>query len=221
MSLMSFDTAKSAKKGELIYVYDPLCGWCFGFEPVVSAVTADFKDQLDITVLSGGMVIGNRVGPLGPMADYIKQAIPRLEETCNVKFGKAYYDNILFNKSYISNSEKPCIALTVLKELKPEASMAFVHEMQQAHFVHGKDLENDSIYIPILEKLSVQQIQFFEKLKDSNYKKKTFDEFERVKAMGIQGFPCLYIKLGDKMHRLAYGYRDEESIRKQLTQLLK
>ena len=70
--------AKTAKpmadKPTFFYVYDALCGWCYGFSPVMQNVAAKYDDRLNFEVISGGMVTGPRVGPIGQVAPYIKSA---------------------------------------------------------------------------------------------------------------------------------------------------
>ncbi len=65
------------KKGKLIYVYDALCGWCYGFSPVISKIHKEYKDSLEFEVISGGMILGDRIGPIGEVASYIKTGLQR------------------------------------------------------------------------------------------------------------------------------------------------
>ena len=48
----------------LIYCYDAYCGWCYGFSPVIKKIAAQYKDELYIEVLSGGMMVGDAVMPI-------------------------------------------------------------------------------------------------------------------------------------------------------------
>ena len=48
----------------LIYCYDAYCGWCYGFSPVIKKIAEEYKDKLDIEVLSGGMMIGEGKMPI-------------------------------------------------------------------------------------------------------------------------------------------------------------
>ncbi|MEI9933445.1 MAG: thioredoxin domain-containing protein [Ferruginibacter sp.] len=45
----------------LIYCYDAYCGWCYGFSPVIKKIAQQYQKELDIEVLSGGMLIGEAV----------------------------------------------------------------------------------------------------------------------------------------------------------------
>lgn len=58
---------------KLIYVYDALCGWCYGFSPIIKQFYKKHKNHFDsIQVVSGGMIRGERIGAIGEVAPYIK-----------------------------------------------------------------------------------------------------------------------------------------------------
>ncbi len=50
----------TVQRGRIIYVNDALCGWCYGFSPVITAIHEKYKDELDFEVISGGMVTGSQ-----------------------------------------------------------------------------------------------------------------------------------------------------------------
>ncbi|HEX8350316.1 MAG TPA: DsbA family protein, partial [Hymenobacter sp.] len=64
---------------ELLYIYDPLCGWCYGMTPVVQRIREAFDGRVNVSVLSGGMVTGDQVGPIRDKWAYIKTALPNVE----------------------------------------------------------------------------------------------------------------------------------------------
>ena len=56
------------EKTTVLYVFDPLCGWCYGFSPVMVKLNDNYKENVKFVVISGGMVVGDRIGPLGEKA---------------------------------------------------------------------------------------------------------------------------------------------------------
>ena len=72
-------------KPVLIYCYDAYCGWCYGFSPVIKKVAHEFKDQLEIDVLSGGMILPEKPTPIATIAPYIQKAYKTVEETTGIK----------------------------------------------------------------------------------------------------------------------------------------
>jgi len=59
-------------KQKIIYAFDPLCGWCFGFNAVILKLKEEYNEQLNFEVKSGGLVIGNRICKISEKAKYLK-----------------------------------------------------------------------------------------------------------------------------------------------------
>jgi len=120
------------KKMKVIYVYDALCGWCYGFSPVISKLHERHQEELEFEVLSGGMVTGERIGPIGEVAGYISQAYKDVERAAGVTFGEGFLKGILAEGSAIFTSIPPAVALTVFKQHQPKKAVPFAARLQKA-----------------------------------------------------------------------------------------
>lgn len=204
---------------EIIYIYDALCGWCYGFTPVVKLIEKKYSDRLKISVLSGGMMLGKRVGPISEMTKYILDAYKRVEEMSGIKFGEPYLD-LVKKGAYIMDSEKPGIALTVFKSYQQESLTEFAQSIQNALFVSGKDLNADETYLELIKKYSISEAEFKQKLSDELFKKQTQEEFDLVARFGISGFPTLLYKKEEDYYLLGQGFRDFDTLDKILQQVI-
>jgi putative protein-disulfide isomerase len=207
------------EKAKLLYFYDPLCGWCFGFSPVIKKLEAEFQEQIDFEAISGGMVLGDRVKPLSEMKDYLQEAMPRLEEMTGVKFGKAYLD-ILEEGSLMLNSELPCIAMTVYKSMTNKSSIQFASALQSALYERGVNLNEVANYKSLAESFDLLWEVFRNKLEDSAYKEKTYQEFQVSQQMGIGGFPSVVLSIGNQGYLIARGYRPENEMKTVIEEIL-
>jgi putative protein-disulfide isomerase len=43
----------------LVYFADPMCSWCYGFSPVITALAERFEDRLPLHMVMGGLRAGN------------------------------------------------------------------------------------------------------------------------------------------------------------------
>lgn len=212
--------SKTLKKPTLYYVYDALCGWCFGFAPVIEKVDAEFKEKMRMEVLSGGMVTGPRIGPIAEMAGYIRKAAPRVTEISGQVFGDAYLNDVLGSTTYISNSVPPSIALCILKESYPEKTIHFMHAIQNLMFKEGKDLNELEIYLPLAAEAGIPEKEFRKKFADPVYLTKAEQEFQIVQNWGISGFPAVVVEKDDKLYLLAQGYQPYETLSETLQKVL-
>jgi putative protein-disulfide isomerase len=209
----SFQTINNQQKMEILYIYDTLCGWCYGFGPVVTKIEQEYSNKADIQIISGGMVLGDRVQPVGKMAPYILNAIPRLEKITGVKIGEPYITQ-LKEGSYVTSSEKPAIALCVFKSFKDKQHISFAHKVQEQNFLYAKDLNVDATYSEVAATFGVDALLFEQRMKDSTYKIAAYAEFKDARTFPIQGYPALFLKKDNQYIKITEGYADYESIKK-------
>lgn len=206
----------------VLYFYDALCGWCYGFSPVVRALHDKYAEKAVFTVLSGGMVMGSRVEPIRKMAAYIEQSYPRVEQMTGVKFGEAFLKNILRQGDYLSNSEPPALALTAFKSFQPENAVAFASDLQRAFYFDGLDLNSDLPYEKLAAQYGIDAGAFLSEMKRGETKRETEAEFAAVQQMGVSGFPTLVYSGGTSGDGvlLAHGYKSFDAIDDTLSRLL-
>lgn len=201
---------------KLIYIYDPLCGWCYGFSPVMQRILAAQKGKMEFEILSGGMMLGRRAGSINEVAPFIKTAYKNVESYTGVKFGAAFINNLLLPGHYILNSEKPCMALTAFKTFKPEAAFEFAHALQSALYFDGQDLNEDKTYENLIKPYGIDAEAFLQRLKSQENKAATYAEFKKVEQLGASGFPMVVLVKDGKKQVLTTGYSSYEEMMKHL-----
>lgn len=207
----------------LIYCYDAYCGWCYGFSPVIKKIVAEYKDIFDIEVLSGGMMIGDEVMPIEKIGPYIQTSYKRVEELTEIKFGEDFlwHINNPDKSDWVMNSEKPAIALCIVKEYYPERQLEFATDLQYALNYEGRDLEDDEAYRNLLDKYNIQPEAFYSKLQNEEYKEMAYYEFALMKQLQVNGYPTVFIQTGElKFVMAARGFTDYETIKNRIDNIL-
>ena len=208
----------------LIYCYDAYCGWCYGFSPVMKKIAGQYKDKLEIEVLSGGMLTGEQVMPIEKMGPFIQQSYKRVEELTGIKFGEDFlwHINNPDKSDWVMNSEKPAIALCIFKEYHPVRQVEFASDLQYALNYEGRDLDDDEAYRHLLDKYSIQPEAFYGKLKSEEYKERAYYEFALCKQLQVTAFPQVLIQLSEtKFYLLAKGYTGYEDLEERIENVLK
>lgn len=206
-------------KPVLIYCYDAYCGWCYGFSPVIKKIAEEYKDKLDIEVLSGGMILPEKPVHISASAGYISKAYHHVEELTGIKFGSDYlwHINNPDDSDWYPNSEKPAIAMCVFKEYYPERAVEFAADLQYALHYEGRDLTDNEAYRHLLEKYSIQSEVFYEKLASAEYKDMAYYEFSLMKQLQVTGYPCVFIQTGElKFVMVARGYTSYEDLKERI-----
>lgn len=206
-------------KPTLIYAYDPLCGWCFGFHPVMKKLAKRFEDDLNLEVVAGGLAVGENAQPIAEGYSYISEALGQVEQIAGVTFGENF--KLLAEEgSYLYNSEPSCIAQTVVNEIAPEHALTFAGMMQSALFIYGKNLNEWDTFSELFTDCSINTDEAKKLFESESIRQKTHENFEWCKEAGATAFPTLLLKIGAEYGVMSRGYRPFDTIESHLHHLI-
>ncbi|MCR9055023.1 MAG: DsbA family protein [bacterium] len=191
---------------KLIYVYDALCGWCYGFSPVITEFHQNHEEELDFEVLSGGMITGSRIGPIGEVAGYISKAYKDVERATGVTFGQSFLEDILEEGSAVFTSIPPAIALTVFKQHQPGQAVAFAARLQKAIYYDGIEPVDYEAYGELAAEFGLEPSSFVAEMKQNENLQRAREEFRRASGFGVTGFPTVLLQHNGQTTVLARGY---------------
>jgi putative protein-disulfide isomerase len=206
-------------KPTLIYCFDAYCGWCYGFSEVIKKIYSEYKSQMDLEVLSGGMILPEEPVSIAATAKFIESRYKNVEELTGAKFGEDYLWHIKHadQSDWFPDSEKPAIALCVFKEYFPEQQVSFASDLQYALHFEGRDLTDDEAYRLLLEKYNISVEEFYEKLIDEEYKEQAYLEFALCKQLNVSGFPSVFLQTSEtRFYHIAQGYTPFESLKERI-----
>ena len=210
-----------SNKPTLTYYFDALCGWCYGFSPVISQIEKKYSSKLDIEVISGGLFLGERTGPVNQVAPYIKEgAYKRVEEFTGVKFGESFLNDIHVENKIILNSLHPAIAMAIVKKEKAEKAFQFAEKLLSAIYFDGLNINDLDVLAKLSKEIGFDEVNFKNKLQDSSYLELAENEFKIFKDSPFGGMPALAIQINDQEILLSNGYSSFEDISKRLDSVL-
>ncbi|MFT4062895.1 MAG: DsbA family protein [Edaphocola sp.] len=207
----------------LVYCYDAYCGWCYAFGPVIKRVAEDFKGIIATEVLSGGMILPRVPQPISVMAPMIQEAYKTVEAHSGIKFGEDFLWHIFHadESDWFPDSEKPAIAMSIIKTYHPELAVAFAADMQYALHYEGRDLTDDEAYRHLLPKYRISEDVFYADLHSETFKEKAHYDFALVKQLRVGSFPQLLLQASEsKFYLVAQGYTDYETVGQRLNNIL-
>jgi putative protein-disulfide isomerase len=201
----------------LLYLMDPLCGWCYGFSPVLKQLAAAHPDWT-IDVLPGGMVTGQRVGPVSTqMASYITESSKRVGELSGVVFGEAFLAS-LHDPEHIMDSEPGARALLTVRHLWHESVLEASGLIQECYYQDGADLSDPAVYGPIVASLGHTPEAFYADYYSEAAKNRTQEVFG-IASQFAQAYPTLVQLHEDNTATLvAQGYLPYEALIERLGQ---
>lgn len=215
--VMPADTADAPR---LLYVYDALCGWCYGFSPVVGELRRRHP-ELPVEVVSGGMIRGGRRGPLGEVAAYIKSAYRDVERATGVRFGAGFVEGPLETGEMYMTSEPPAALLAYVREVAPERAYDAAHALQEGIYDRGYGPGSDELAAHLAGALGLDADDVAAALTDERYARLAEGDFALTARLGIRGFPALLLVRGGEVRVVANGYAPLEAVERHLAAALR
>lgn len=140
----------------LHYIYDPLCGWCYGAAPLVRAA----RDVMTVRAHGGGMMTGSRRQQVSPqLRDYVIPHDQRIAQLTGQPFGDAYFEGLLRDHEAVFDSEPP-IAAVLAADAIADRGLDLLACIQTAHFVEGRRIAEPSVMIELAEEIGLEKAAF-------------------------------------------------------------
>lgn len=139
----------------LHYLYDPLCGWCYGASSAVAAVAA--LSTLNLNLLPSGLFAGAGARPMSDdFASFAWTNDQRIERLTGQRFTQRYRDAVLGNRQQRFDSGPATLALTAVALTSPDAEALVLSAIQKARYVEGRDITRPESLASVLQTLGLE-----------------------------------------------------------------
>ncbi len=178
----------------LIYLYDPLCGWCYGAMPAIHGL-ADLGGCIVEPVPSGLFVAPGKTLD-AEMARHIEQADARIASMSGQRFSDLYRRKVLANPELPFDSTAATEALTAVSLWNVRRELDALHALQRERFVAGRDISDRSVIAQALSaSLGDEPETWEQRLAQPGLAAITDKRVARakkvMKAVGMHGVPAL------------------------------
>jgi putative protein-disulfide isomerase len=177
----------------LHYIYDPLCGWCYGAEPLVSA--ASTVDGLALRLHAGGLWPQPTRLP-ERMREYIKQADARVGQMSGQPYGEPYLNGLLFDPELVLESRPVIAAVLAAQSLDPATALPMLRAIQHAHYERGLHVVRDETLAMLAAEVGLDAAEFAAARKAVPVDAHIAESQELMNNVGAQGFPTFVLQIG-------------------------
>lgn len=204
------------EKYKLIYVGDPMCSWCYGIATQWTEVYDTYIDNAEIEIVMGGLRPYYDETMLN-MKDFLSHHWQDVHKASGQEFN---YD-ILDRADLAYDTEPPCRAVVLVKQLAPGKEAAFFKHIQRDFYYHNKDMNLAESYHAALKAVEVST-QEFDKLFDTEKSKEAVKrDFQRARELGVNSFPTILMEIDGKVTAIGKGYTTSTQMIKNIKSVLR
>ena len=188
------------------YLFDPLCGWCYGASPTIQQLGQQPGIQLEL--LPSGLFSGGGRTMDAAFADFAWSNDVRIAKLTGQRFTEDYRQKVLGRHGSRFDSGPATLALTAVSLTEPAREMETLKLLQEARYVQGLDTCDVSVVDKLLRDSGLTAAADRLVAWDTDLHQTTAARVQRAQrlmhALGAQGVPTLVISAQDG-NRLVNG----------------
>ena len=195
----------------LIYVHDPMCGWCWGFTPVwkktrEALVQLFSPEQLSIRYVAGGLAPDSAKPMSADLAKTISGYWKRIEEELGTEFNHDFWAlNTPRRSTYPA-----CRAVIAARELGGHRQeLAMISAIQEAYYLKAENPSNLSTLVTCAERIDLDRHSFEKLVESPECDALLQHDIQYARSIGGNSFPGLFLKQGSKESPVPFDYKDE------------
>jgi len=184
---------------QLTYLFDPLCGWCYGASPAIETLLQ--QKDITVTALPSGLFAGAGAFPMNAgFAAHAWEADQRIAKLTGQVFTEEYRRNVLESGDGKVDSGPATLALTAVHLAAPEREFEALKTIQRARYVDGRDNGDAAVIAEVLGELGLEAAaaRFAdpdEELRAANRSRIETAQAE-MRRVGARGVPTLVFGAG-------------------------
>jgi len=199
----------------LYYVHDPMCSWCWGYQPTWQMIKQSLPEGVMLQYLVGGLAPDSDVPMPEPMQHQIAAYWHKIEDYLGTEFNHDFWkDNTPRRSTYPA-------CRSVLAARAQGAEQAMITAIQHAYYLHAKNPSDVDVHIGLAQQLNLNVEQFTCDMASSELNQQLFDEIAFARSIGGNSFPSLFLKTAQDITELPIDYQDSAKTLAQIDAILR
>jgi len=195
----------------LIYCYDPMCSWCWGFQPTWQTLKTALtplldKKELSIQPMLGGLAIDSDLSMPLPMQEKLQATWQQIANQLGTQFNHAFWQNCTPRRS----TYPACRACLVARDQGLESEM--IEQIQHAYYLHAKNPSDLDTLAECAHKLGLKKDSFTKTMEHIKTAELLEREINQARQLGLNSFPSLAVLAGNRIIHINLDYQNADNM---------
>ncbi|CUX70107.1 MULTISPECIES: DsbA family protein [Agrobacterium] len=190
---------------QITYLFDPLCGWCYGAGPALEKLSR--LDGVTLDLAPTGLFAGEGSRPMNKQfADYAWQNDQRIVRLTGQPFSEAYREQVLGAVGGLFDSAPATLGLVAVALSEPARELEVLNTLQRARYQEGRNNSDLGIVAETLTSAgcveAARRIQAPDEALLAAYRSRMSAARADMARFGIQGVPAILAGSGDQCRKI-------------------
>jgi len=200
---------------QLTYLFDPLCGWCYGASPLVQALGQ--HPGVELSLAPTGLFAGAGRTMDAAFSAYAWSNDQRIQTLTGQRFTEAYRQQVLGRLGSAFDSTAATMALTAVAVTQASAEGEALKQLQEARYLQGRDTCDPAVVAEVLRDMgqgaAADRLLAGDVEMQQTHHGRLQQARQLMQSLGAQGVPALVMDQGSGRRllrgQLLYGSLDE------------
>ncbi len=198
-------------KAVLYYLHDPMCSWCWGYQPVWNELQEELPETIQVEYVAGGLAADSN--DVMPLAQQIM--IQRHWQTIEKKLGTVFNYDFWQKNSPRRSTYNACRA--VIAAHKQGFQQAMITAIQHGYYLRALNPSDIDTLILLAKELYGQNKNqfnidsFIDDLSANEIDEELSRQINLARSLSQQGFPALVLEVRGVKHAIAVDYLEHQN----------
>lgn len=191
---------------QLIYVYDPMCSWCWGFKACWQKIQAALADEVEIIYNVGGLAADSDQ----PMPEQMQRFLQQTWQRISVQTGAEFNFDFWTNSQPRRSTYPACRAVIAARQFNKEQAM--LEAIQQGYYLQAQNPSDIPTLVRFAQQLDINSAAFLTLLQSAQLEQEFQQELVYVQQLPVQGFPSLVLLHKQQYYAITVNYTDADKV---------
>jgi putative protein-disulfide isomerase len=189
----------------LFYIHDPMCSWCYAFQPALSGLENNLPSSVRLMKRVGGLAPDTTSVMPRDLQERIRQTWRRIERTVpGIRFN---YDFWMSNTP-IRSTYPACRAVLAAARQGAGYEDAMILAIQTAYYRQAKNPALPSVLQECAAAISLDPDRFVQDMASDSLDKELHEQIGQARRWGVTTYPSLRLRHGEFIVPIAVNYLD-------------
>lgn len=202
----------------LYYIHDPMCSWCYAFNPVLQRIEHKLPKAIRLVKIVGGLAADSMDPMPESLAAMIQMNWKKIELTVpGIKFNFDFWKN----NQAIRSTYPSCRAVLAAKSQSTDFENKMISQIQYSYYQNGENPSLDKTLINCAKTIGLDSRLFISDFHSQQIDDQLQQQIAFSKSMGVSSYPSLCLETDQKTVPIGIDYNNTDLVMSQILSVSK
>ncbi len=192
----------------LYYFHDPMCSWCYAFQPTWQTIKSSIPAAVDVTYVLGGLAPDDDE----PMPESLQQTIQHHWQRIQQVVPGTQFNFDFWTLCKPRRATYPaCRAVVAAAAQGNTCAESMIQAIQRGFYREARNPSDYATHVQLARELGLNVEKFQHDLVSPETERELMRQIGLTQSFNVQGFPSLVLVLAGQHHAIPVNYTNAES----------